>query len=68
MSQGLRGLSDAKGASYVDAWGEPTRMKTPFEVFPYTEKQAKFALAVIGLLLIGLIITALLYGLKVFAE
>ena len=43
-------------------------MKPPFEIFPYTENQAKFVLAVIGLLLIGLIITALLYGLKVFAE
>ena len=37
-------------------------MKKPFEIFPYTESQAKLVLAVIGLLVIGLIITALLYG------
>jgi hypothetical protein len=43
-------------------------MKQPFEIFPYTENQAKFVLAIIGLLVIGLIFTALLYGLDVFAD
>jgi hypothetical protein len=57
-----------RGTEFQRSWESLPAMKKPFEIFPYTENQAKLVLAVIGLLVVGLIITALLYGLKVFAE
>ena len=52
------------GLSLAESIGDETTTRN----FSYTENQAKFVLAIIGLLVIGLILTALLYGLDVFAD
>jgi hypothetical protein len=43
-------------------------MPQPFEMYPRTEDQAKFAIAVIAILLLGLATTGVLFGLNVFGD
>jgi hypothetical protein len=43
-------------------------MPPPFEMYPRTENQAKFAVAALGILLLGLATTGVLFGLNLFGD
>jgi hypothetical protein len=43
-------------------------MPQPFEMYPRTENQAKFAIGVLAVLLFSLALTGVLLGLNVFGD